>query len=152
MGMSRFALAFAAIAISTGVFAATAEQPPAPVETGLKPWVVRPSGVARMMLAGGLSTTDMTTFRMYYPSTFKVASGVHFHAGTEHVIVLKGSMRLGFGTCPDPAKALTYGPGSFMSIPAGAPHYEWINGPVELQVTSVGPMSITVPVKESCSK
>lgn len=143
-------MALAALAISTGAVAVTAEKPPAPVEAGLKPWAVRPDGTAKMLLAGGLSTTDMTTFRMYYPSTFKEASGVHFHAGTEHVYVIKGSIRLGFGTCPDYAKAVTYGPGSFMAIPAGTPHYEWIAGPVEIQVTSVGPMSVTVPVKESC--
>ena len=148
MRIPRFVLAL--LALSTSAMAATAEKPPAPNEAGLKSWIVRPNGIARMPLAGGLSTTDMTTFRMYYPSTFKVASGVHFHAGTEHVIVLKGSIRIGFGTCPDFAKAVSYGPGGFVAIPAGTPHYEWITGPLELQVTSVGPMSVTVPVKESC--
>jgi uncharacterized RmlC-like cupin family protein len=102
-----------------------------------------------MPLAGGLSTTDLTTFRMYYPATMKVDRTPHYHLGTEHVIVLKGIIRLGFGTCLEPEKALAYGPGSFIEIPAGTAHFEWFEGEVLVQVTSVGPMN-TVQIPDGC--
>jgi len=118
---------------------------------GLNAWVVRPSGVAKMPLAGGLSATDMTTFRMHYPAGFVVDRTPHYHFGTEHVIVLKGTIYLGFGTCLDPSKAVAYGPGSFLQTTAGQPHFEWFSGEVEIQVTSIGPMT-TVPIPDGCKK
>jgi hypothetical protein len=116
------------------------------VPAGLKPWEMRPSGVGKMPLAGGLSATDMTTFRMRYPANFVVDRTPHYHFGTEHVIVLKGTVYLGYGSCLDPSKAVAYGPGSFLMTTAGQPHFEWFEGEVELQVTSIGPMnSVLVP-------
>jgi hypothetical protein len=50
---------------------------PSGAAKGLKAWVVRPNGVARMPLAGGLSATDMTTFRMHYPADFVVDRTPH---------------------------------------------------------------------------
>ena len=118
---------------------------------GLQPWQFKEGGIGKMPLSGGLSTTDLTTFRMYYPSTLKVDRTPHYHLGTEHVIVLKGTIYLGFGSCLEPSKAVAYGPGSFMSIPAGTPHFEWFEGEVVIQVTSVGPMN-TVPIPDGCKR
>jgi hypothetical protein len=119
---------------------------------GLQPWQwqIKAEGVAKMPLAGGLSTTDLTTFRMYYPATLKVDRTPHYHLGTEHVIVLKGIIHLGFGSCLEPEKALAYGPGSFVAIPAGTTHFEWFEGDVLVQVTSVGPMN-AVKMPDGCT-
>jgi quercetin dioxygenase-like cupin family protein len=111
-------------------------------EVGLKPWQPLGShGAEIMRLAGGLSNTDMTTFRVRYPAGFPTGREPHVHFATEQVTVLKGAIYLGFGDCLNEGKAVRYGPGSFFEIPAGQPHFEWFEGVYESQVTSNGPMS-----------
>jgi quercetin dioxygenase-like cupin family protein len=109
-------------------------------EVGLKPWQPLGShGAEIMRLAGGLSNTDMTTFRVRYPAGFPTGREPHVHFATEQVTVLKGAIYLGFGDCLDEGKAVRYGPGSFFEIPAGQPHFEWFEGVYESQVTSKRP-------------
>ena len=88
---------------------------------GLKEWRAQANGGWIMPLAGGKSTTDLTTFRIRYPATFKGDSTPHYHLGTEHFIILKGTIILGFGDRIDRSKAVAYGPGSFVEIPSGTP-------------------------------
>jgi quercetin dioxygenase-like cupin family protein len=113
-------------------------------EVGLKPWQPLGShGAEIMRLAGGLSNTDMTTFRVRYPAGFPTGREPHVHFATEQVTVLKGAIYLGFGDCLDEGKAVRYGPGSFFEIPAGQPHFEWFEGVYESQVTSNGQMLVS---------
>jgi quercetin dioxygenase-like cupin family protein len=139
------AIAFAAALSGAGAaFAqASADQP-----AGLKPWNVRPNGIKQMPLAGK-GGTDLTTFRMFYPADFQTDRQPHVHFGTEHGYVISGAMWLGFGSCLEPEKAVRYGPGSFFEIPAGQPHFEWFEGPLEIQVSSVGPMN-AAPAPGGC--
>jgi quercetin dioxygenase-like cupin family protein len=128
-----------ALALSALTTAASAQEP---APGGLKPWQPLGShGAEIMRLAGGLSTTDMTTFRVRYPAGFPSGREPHVHFATEQVTVLKGAIFLGFGDCFDEKKAVRYGPGSFFEIPAGQSHFEWFDGEYESQVTSNGPMS-----------
>lgn len=129
----------------TDQYAATAHY----ASAGFKPWICTPEGICREPLAGGLSTTDLTTFRMRYPATFKADPVPHYHLGTEQFTVLKGTVYLGFGPCFMPDKAVAYGPGSFVEIPAGTPVFEWFKGEVETQITFVGPSS-SVKVMDGC--
>lgn len=116
-------------------------------EAGLKPWQpLGARGAEKMPLAGGLSHSDMTTFRVRYPAGFQGGREPHVHFGTEHVIVLKGVIYLGMGDCLQPEKAVRYGPGSFFEIPAGAPHFEWFEGEYQAQVTANGPMNNAIQV------
>src|SRR5581483_10933667 len=87
------------------------------------------------------SPTEMTAFRVRYPATMKADSGVHYHLGTEHATILKGTLMVGFGDTADYAKMKAYGPGSFLVIPAGTHHYETMRGEVEAQIEAVGPMT-----------
>jgi mannose-6-phosphate isomerase-like protein (cupin superfamily) len=145
------AIAMLAIGSSLRAQNTVSDVPPSePHAAGLKPWKIRPNGIASMPLAGGLSTTDMTTFRMFYPANLKFDRTPHYHLDTEHVIVLSGTVFLGMGRCLEPDKAVAYGPGSFIEIPAGEPHFEWFEGAVYIQVTHVGPLN-TVPIKDGCS-
>jgi quercetin dioxygenase-like cupin family protein len=114
------------------------DAPPGPA-SGLLEWRAGANGVARMNLVGGDSPTELTAFRIRYPAGFANDRGAHFHVWTEHIIVMKGTIVLGFGETPDPTKVTEYGPGSFIAIPAGAPHYEWFRGEVELHVEEIGP-------------
>lgn len=140
------ALAFA-IGLSTA--GATFAQTPASQPAGLKPWNVRPNGIKQMPLAGGKGVTDLTTFRMFYPADFQTDRQPHVHFGTEHGYVISGAIWLGFGSCLEPDKAVRYGPGSFFEIPAGQPHFEWFEAPLEIQVSAVGPMN-AAPVPGGC--
>ena len=109
--------------------------------TGLREWRVSPSGVARMELIGGDSPTAMKAFRIRFPAGFQSDTGAHYHLGTEHIVILKGTLYLGFGADVDPSKARGYGAGDFIEIPAGTPHFEWMVGEVEAHVTHIGPLT-----------
>jgi hypothetical protein len=116
-----------------------------PTDTlGLGEW--RPMGtngayIMRLVGSTPPSPTELTAFRVRYPANFKVDSGVHYHLGTEHVVMLKGTLMLGFGDTANYATWKAYGPGSFVVIPAGTHHYEAMRGEVESQVEAVGPMT-----------
>jgi quercetin dioxygenase-like cupin family protein len=116
---------------------------PAPtVPAGLADWhPMGTNGASMMRLVGGTSPTELTAFRVRYPAGFKVDSGVHYHLGTEHVTVLKGTILVGFGDTADYTKMTAYGPGSFLVIPAGTHHYETMHGLVESHVEAIGPMT-----------
>ena len=62
----------------------------------------------------------------------------HYHFGTEHITILKGTLWFAIGEKVDRSKAKAYGPGSFIENPAGAKHFEWFEGQVEAQVESIG--------------
>jgi len=109
--------------------------------TGLKEWRVSPSGVARMELVGSESPTAMKAFRTRFPTGFQSDTGAHYHLGTEHIVILRGTLYLGFGAEVDLSKARGYGPGDFIEIPAGTPHFEWMVGEVEAHVTHIGPLT-----------
>ena len=130
--------ALAALALSAQAQAQPPHDAPA---NGLKEWRVGSNGVAVMPLAGGKSATDLTTFRIRYPAGFKADSTAHYHLGTEHVIILKGTLLVGLGDRTDRSRAIAYGPGSFIELPSGTPHFEWLIGEVEAQVTHVGPLT-----------
>ena len=48
------------------------------------------------------------------------------------------------GTTFDPAHMTALGPGSFVSIPAGTPHFAMAKGETVVQVNGVGPASMTL--------
>src|SRR5690242_11813175 len=72
-------------------------------------WKTGPDGVARMNLVGdSLSPTGLAAFRLRYPGNDSARATVHFHMGTEHILVLKGTFVVGFGEQVDYAAARPY--------------------------------------------
>jgi quercetin dioxygenase-like cupin family protein len=127
------------IALMVCSVSARAQSAPA---NGLAEWQpLGANGAQIMRLVGGASPTELVAFRVHYPADFKVDSGVHYHFGTEHITVLKGTIVVGFGDHADYSTAKSYGPGSFIVIPAGTPHYEMFRGDFEAHVESIGPMT-----------
>jgi quercetin dioxygenase-like cupin family protein len=102
---------------------------------GLPEWLVSPNGSARMNLAGGLSdgrpatTTELITYRTHRPTQRIPFDSVrmiyHYHFGTEHITVIKGTVYFAIGEKADRYKAKAYGPGSFIENPSGAKHFEF---------------------------
>jgi hypothetical protein len=115
--------------------------PPAPA-TGLTEWQMTARG-GHMRLAGSTppSPTELQAGRLLFlPAVPQDSSKVvyHFHPATELITVLCGTFRYGEGSHVDYAKALDYGPGSFIENPAGNPHVEWVPGPMEAEVDVIG--------------
>ncbi|MFN8581346.1 MAG: hypothetical protein U0163_10270 [Gemmatimonadaceae bacterium] len=112
--------------------------------TDVTKWIkVGGDGALRMNLVGRStpSPTELITFRERYPATFmcdSTAIKVQRHLGTQHILVLRGTLILGFGDTVNYARAEQYGPGSHVMIASGDPHFEWNRGELEIQVTAVG--------------
>jgi quercetin dioxygenase-like cupin family protein len=115
-----------------------------PLPNGLPQWNPNSNGSAVMRLAGNMgSPTELVAFRIHYPASFMSDTSritYHYHFGTEHITVLKGTLYLGIGDHVDRSKAKAYGPGSFIELTAGTPHFEWF-GEVEAHIEAVGPLS-----------
>ena len=63
----------------------------------------------------------------------------HMHPQDELVTVIEGTWYLGEGEKFDPAKLKGYGPGSFIIIPAGVPHFVAAkDGNVIVQISGTG--------------
>ena len=121
--------------------AAPPESPPEPAN-GLGEWQTTPRG-GTMHLAGSTpaSPTELVAARHFWlPAGVQDSTKLvfHFHYGTELITVLCGTVRYGEGSRVDYAKALEYGPGSFIENPAGNPHFEWFPGALEAQVDFIG--------------
>jgi quercetin dioxygenase-like cupin family protein len=94
---------------------------------------------------------EFVTYRERYPANFMCDStkiSVHQHIGTQHIQVLRGTLMLGLGKDVNVSTAQAYGPGSFIAIVSGAPHYEWAHGPLEIQVDAIG-MPRIAPVRRA---
>lgn len=111
--------------------------------SGLSPWRPGRDGVSRMNLVGRAdpSPTEFVAYRERYPATYLGDSTkvtVHRNIGTVHILVMSGTLMVGFGPEVDYSKAAAYGPGSFTAIAAGDQYYVWSRGAVEIQVEAVG--------------
>jgi quercetin dioxygenase-like cupin family protein len=70
----------------------------------------------------------------------------HTHPNDEMVTVLSGSAQFGVGIKIDWSKTKTLGPGSFVGIPAGVPHYARFKEGTVVQVSGQAPDTIQ-PIK-----
>jgi quercetin dioxygenase-like cupin family protein len=116
--------------------AAVRDAAPAP-PNGLGEW-----NGNRLMLTDDNPSMGLVAFRVRYPEA--VPPVYHYHYGTEHVTIWRGTLIATFGDAGmDSSKAVAYGPGSFIEIPAGMPHAEWITPGLEAHVEFVGPTTAT---------
>jgi quercetin dioxygenase-like cupin family protein len=100
-----------------------------------------PAGAMLAVLSGDPGKTgSQYTVRLKLPDGAKI--GVHTHGDIENVSVLSGTLMVGVGTTFDAAKMLALTPGSYVSIPAGLPHFAMAKGTTVLQINGVGPASI----------
>ncbi len=108
-------------------------------------WVPAPSalpaGAMMALLAGDPGKEGLFVARAKFPDGYKVPP--HFHPTDEHVTVLKGSLLTGMGEKLDKASMHTVGVGGFFTAPATKPHYVIAKGETIIQVTAMGPFSVT---------
>jgi len=83
----------------------------------------------------------------YYAYFLKAPAGgkalPHYHGMTENVVVISGSGTFGIGDTMNPAKMMTVGPGTVISVPAGVHHYAMSNNGMVLEISGIGPDTTT---------
>ncbi len=105
-------------------------------------WITGPDGVARMNLVGDSnSVTGLSTFRLRYPAGVAKDSSkavVQFHLGTEHLLILKGTLVIGLSDSVNYSAVREFTEGGFVVIPSGRRFYMWTRGETEIQIEAVG--------------
>ena len=74
----------------------------------------------------------------------------HWHQDERTVVVLSGTYYFAYGEQWDETKLKALPPGTFLTEPPKAPHYNWAkDGEVILQITGYGPTSaVAIPQKQ----
>lgn len=110
----------------------------APDEIRLQGDASRPGGLASATLAGDMGKAGLYAARVLIPAGLKVLP--HVHPEERVVVVLSGTLLVGFGNHFDEALMKALPPGSFFVEPAGRPHFAWArNDDVIVQVSGIGP-------------
>jgi hypothetical protein len=88
------------------------------------------------------TTTELVTYRTHRPAQRVPMDSIrmiyHYHFGTEHITVIRGTVYFAIGEKADKSKAKAYGPGSFIENPSGAKHFEFFPYESVTQVSAVG--------------
>lgn len=100
-----------------------------------------PPGAEVAVLEGDPSKEGFFTMRIRMPDGFRVPP--HSHARQERVTVLSGVLNLGSGDKFDATKTKALAAGTYSSMPAGMTHFGWMTGETVLQLSTIGPWSIT---------
>ena len=101
-----------------------------------------PQGATMAVLSGDPSGAgSQYAVRLKLPDTVRIAP--HTHGDMENVTVVSGTLMVGVGSTFDAAHMLALPAGSYVSIPAGTPHFAMAKGDTLLQINGVGPASIT---------
>jgi quercetin dioxygenase-like cupin family protein len=108
-------------------------------------WVATPVGVYIAKLIGDDKTAGMYVIRYRFPANFKVQP--HFHPDDRLVVVLSGTLYVGYGEQFDDSTLKALPAGSIWTEPAKQPHFVWAkDGEVMIQVVGNGP-SASTPVQ-----
>jgi quercetin dioxygenase-like cupin family protein len=90
---------------------------------------------------------DPTASGAYYAYLIKIPDGVrvapHSHGMTENVTVLSGTLMVGLGDTINPSAMMALAPGTVGSIPAGVHHYAMAKGDTVIEVSGIGPDTLT---------
>ena len=95
-----------------------------------------------MMLDGRADEPGNHTYRVRLPAGFKTEP--HTHPADEDVTVLQGTWHLGLGESFDAARLKAVPAGSFVTIPAGTPHFISTETETIVQVHGVGPVRMSL--------
>ena len=111
-------------------------------------WVSTPTGLQVATIAGSQSKPGLYTARVKYPAGFRLLP--HFHPDDRVIVVLSGTVYVGYGAQFDESKLTPLPAGSVWTEPAKQPHYLWTkDGEAVIQVTGTGPSGSTqIPQKK----
>jgi hypothetical protein len=97
-------------------------------------------GAKIAVIEGDLKKAEPFTFRLKLPSDYKIAP--HTHPAIEHVTVISGTLYMGPGDKPDPAKTVALAPGSYAVFQPGHSMFAYTKEETVIQVHGVGPWGI----------
>jgi quercetin dioxygenase-like cupin family protein len=100
-----------------------------------------PAGAMMAVLSGDPAKEGLFVIRAKLPDGYKV--NPHRHPTDEHVTVLKGGLMMGMGEKFDKAALSPVVAGGYFAAPANQPHYVVAKGETIIQVTAMGPFSVT---------
>ena len=99
-----------------------------------------PSGRRNIYLVSDRNYSGLFVERSTFPVGYDQGTP-HTHSSDFYITVLDGAMYFAFGEKYDTTlKMKPYGPGSFIIVPAGKPHYEWFKQKSVLEIIGVGPV------------
>jgi hypothetical protein len=114
-------------------------QEPASIEW--KPAESLARGAMMAILDGDPSKEGFFTMRLKMPDGFKVLP--HWHSKQERVTVLQGVLNLGHGDDFDPQATKALPAGTYSSMPPKMTHFAYMTGETILQLSTIGPWTIT---------
>jgi uncharacterized RmlC-like cupin family protein len=100
-----------------------------------------PPGTKAAVIYGDMSKAGPFTLRAKLPANYKVPP--HFHPDTETVTVLSGTFYVSMGDSFDASKTKAMPAGSFVALPGKSPHFVHTKEETVIQVSAVGPWSLT---------
>lgn len=100
-----------------------------------------PPGAMVAVLEGDPAKEGMFTMRIKMPDGYRVPP--HTHARQERVTVLSGTLNLGSGDTFDGEATKALSAGTYSSMPPGMTHFAWTKGETVLQLSTLGPWTIT---------
>ena len=122
----------------------TAQSLPAEVaawDPGTIQWQeINPDGTKYALLEGRRDVPGHAfTYAFFIPAG--VWDGPHVHSADARVVVVKGAMKLGYGSALDKSNARQFRIGSYLLVPAGAAHFDGAAEDTIIIGTAVGPWS-----------
>jgi quercetin dioxygenase-like cupin family protein len=130
-------VAGAAIALAQSGGLALAQVVPADLK-----FVQMPNGTNQAPVIGDSTKAGFYAIRTRIPAGTRLLP--HYHPDDRIVVVLGGTLYIGFGDQFDEQKLKAMAPGSVFTEPAKQPHFSWAkDGGVVLHVTGLGPTGTT---------
>lgn len=109
-----------------------------PEEIRLSADASRPGSMEMAILAGDMGKPGLYAARIRIPGRLRIQP--HVHPDDRLVVVLAGTLHIGFGSRFDPALMKALPAGSFFVEPAGTTHFAWAQDEdVIVQVSGIGP-------------
>lgn len=99
-----------------------------------------PSGAKVAVIEGPLNEAVPITFRLKFPTDYKLPA--HWHPGIEHVTVISGAFNMGTGDKLDASKTKPLSAGSIAIMQPKTTHFAWTKEETIVQVHGVGPWAI----------
>ena len=105
-------------------------------------WEAATEGPQSVVLYGNPAAQEMFAIRVRAPEGASLSA--HTHSVPEVLTVVSGTLRIGVGTEPDKTGGKMLPAGSFVVLPAGTPHYVFVEEDSVAQINTTGPWGRTI--------
>ena len=99
-----------------------------------------PPGAQAAVLLGSPAKEGPFVIRLKFPNGYVVPP--HHHSKDELITVIAGRFAVASGDKLDRTASPYLAPSSFVHLPAGMPHYAWVEGETIVQINGSGPFDV----------